>query len=68
MTTQILTTDHLILLPRSTGDSANRDGGGNIEVHPDDGNIFLGFSFALLFNVILAMLGAGAWELWRHIR
>lgn len=68
MATHILRTDHLIRVARPTGDFADKDKGEDIELQPEDGNIFLGFLVAMLFNVILIVLGAVGWELWRHIR
>lgn len=68
MATHILRTDHLIRVARPTDDFSNKDEGEDIELHPENGGIFLGFLIAMLFNVILIVLGAAGWELWRHIR
>ena len=68
MTTRILRTDHLISVPPPTNVFANNDGGRDIELHPEGGNIFLGFFFGLLLNVILVIVGAATLELWRLIR
>ena len=67
MATRILRT-YLISVPPPRNAFGNNDGGGNIELHPEGGNIFLGFFFALLFNVILVIVGAATLELWRLIR
>lgn len=68
MATQILRTDRLNRVVRLMEDSADNDGGGRIELRQEYGNIFLGFVMAMLFNLILVILGTAAWEVWRHIR
>lgn len=68
MATQILRTDHLVRVARPTDNSTSKEKGGNIVLLSEDGNVFCGFLFAMLIDLILAVLGAGTWELWRHTR
>jgi hypothetical protein len=38
------------------------------EVQEKDGNVFRGFFFAMLFNLVMLLTGAAAWALWRITR
>ena len=64
MATQILETGHAGLLPREA--DACSDAGN--EVQEEEGHIFRGFFFAMLFNLFLVLTGAAGWELWRILR
>jgi hypothetical protein len=72
MATRILKRDHAVPLSRQPDvcPAANDDAGGDTsyEVHEEDGNVFRGFFFAMLFNAMLVLTGAAGWELWRLIR
>jgi hypothetical protein len=39
-----------------------------VELHEEDGNVFRGLFFALLFNLFLLLTGSVDWELWRLMR
>lgn len=64
MATQTLEADHTALLP-SQADACSDTGH---EVQEEEGRIFRGFFFAMLFNLFLVLTGAAGWELWRILR
>ena len=69
MATQILEADNVIILrPRPiracTGISADE----RFELHQEAGSVFHGFFFAMLFNLLLGLIGATVWEVWRFLR
>jgi hypothetical protein len=72
MATQILGSDHRFLFQQSTDvyPDTNCDvkDDATHEMHNEDGNVFRGFFFAMLFNIILFLTGAAVWELWRLTR
>lgn len=64
MAAQILGADQTALLPRHA--DACSDAGH--EVQEEEGDVFRGFFFAMLFNVFLVLTAAAGWELWRILR
>lgn len=68
MATQIFGREHAILLPRPA--DARRGVDENEECEPLDsgGGALRGLAFAILFNVLLVLVGVGAWQLWRILR
>lgn len=67
MATQILRTDLVLLLPRpgEAPGCAERDY--DCEFPEEEGSPFRGLFFAMIFNVLLLIVGAAGWELWRLI-
>jgi hypothetical protein len=72
MATQFFGADIPALLPRPTDECPDRTPDeifdANPELHHEDGNIFRGFFFAMLFNLILLLAIAAGWEIWRAVR
>jgi hypothetical protein len=72
MATQFFGADIPALLPRPTDECPDKTpdniSAANPELHQEDGNIFRGFSFAMLFNLVLLLAIAAGWELWRIMR
>lgn len=59
MATQIFGKDHAVSFPK-TVDARAQQG-----ADEPRGGAFRGLMFAMLFNVFLIAVAAGAWELWR---
>jgi hypothetical protein len=72
MATQILGTNHAVLLPRRTKarQDANPDANSHAscETPEEIGGPIRGLFFAMLFNVMLALTGVAGWVIWRLIR
>jgi hypothetical protein len=70
--TQILGTDHAVLLPNQTEDrpDAGHDEAcdASIEIQEHEGNVFRGIFYAMLFNIFLLLTGAAGWALWQLMR
>lgn len=64
MATQILGTDRALLLS-SPADSLQHE---RPELNQEEGNVFRGFFYAMIFNVMLFLTGAAGWELLRLLR
>jgi hypothetical protein len=68
MATQILGADHSILRPRPIGACTETTADERFELHEETGSVFRGFFFAMLFNLLLVLIGATVWEVWRFLR
>lgn len=64
MATQIFGRDHAVLLPRP--DTSPRED--ECEAEESKVGAFRGFLFAMLFNVVLALVAVAAWQLWHILR
>ena len=65
MATQILRTNLALLLPRPSESYQERDA--DRDLPEEEGSPFQGLFFAMIFNVLLLIVGAAGWELWRLI-
>jgi len=64
MATQIFDSKNTVLLePQAHQENSPRHSN-----HLFDGGAFRGFFYVMLFNLFLALIGAGLWELWRLVR
>ncbi|MFZ0661651.1 MAG: hypothetical protein WAM66_03075 [Acidobacteriaceae bacterium] len=68
MATQIFEREHAVLLPRPSDATLSADGIGDGEPLEPAGGALRGFVFAMLFNVLLVLVGVGGWQLWRMLR
>jgi hypothetical protein len=66
MATQIFESNLSSRLPRSADQSESPDWDSFEE--EEQGSVFRGFFYAMLFNVLLLATGAAGWELWRLLR
>lgn len=57
MATQIFGKDHSVAFPKTVDTRTGQD--------EPRGGAFRGLMFAMIFNVFLIAVAAGAWELWR---
>lgn len=67
MATQLLRPDLVLLLPRPGEVSGCAERDETSDLSREDGGAFRGLFFAMIFNVLLLLVGAAGWELWRLI-
>lgn len=71
MATHFFGADIPALLPRPTDECPDKTPDNISDANPElhhDGDIFRGFFFAMLFNLILLLAIAAGWEIWRAVR